>query len=108
MDDARKETFMTWLRDMGKQAGGDFARTTPDAHANKIGLVEGNLEINFDEIDSNRRQEIYDNLTNVTNDAERNQDQIDMGWDTTTSPDTISAIRDSIKKYRMFCGDTVA
>ncbi len=51
------------------------------------------------------RLAIYNDLTNVTDDAERNENQVTMGWTQETSPDTISAIRNSIKEYCKFCQD---
>ncbi len=87
------------------QTNGDpLVLQTAKIHISNIAKIEfllGNLIRKGME----RRLAIYNDLTNVTNDAERNENQVKMGWIQGTSPDTISAIRNSIKEYRKFLGD---
>ena len=99
-----RDGFEEHLQDTGMRGGGNF-----DAHS--IGLLVGKINAVEEKLGNlirkkiDGRQKIYDTLTNVENDANRNQNQLDMEWTERTPPDTVSAIRDAIKNYRRFLGD---
>ncbi len=85
--------------------GGPLMLQTAKIHISNIAKIECALG-NLIRKGMERRRDIYNDLVRVTNDEERNESQVKMRWDTTIPPNTINPIRDSMKKYCEFLGDT--
>ena len=105
MDNDRAELFKADLVRRGRLDGRDFADGTPDDQVIKIGLVEGNLQINFDNLSPNERLGVYASLAPTA--ANNHPNQLLMRWNERTPEGTITGIRNAIKNYSRYCGDSV-